>query len=92
MTQYKACSRCGRIHPYNQPCPMKKPTYRYERTGADRLRFTSRWKRKSLQVRDDAHWMCELCRDQGKVTILWECTECGHEFETSYKRHKPEDA
>lgn len=42
MTQYKACPRCGRIHPYNQPCPMKKPTYRYERTGADRLRFTSK--------------------------------------------------
>lgn len=56
------------IHPYGQPCPRKKPTYRYERTGADRLRFTSRWKRKSLQVRDDAHWMCEVCRDQGKAT------------------------
>lgn len=68
MTQYRACPRCGKIHPYNQPCPMKKPVYRYERTGADRLRFTSRWKRKSLQVRDDAHWMCEVCRDQGKVT------------------------
>lgn len=47
---------------------MRKPTYGHERTGADRLRFTSRWKRKSLQVRDDAHWMCEVCRDQGKVT------------------------
>jgi hypothetical protein len=56
------------IHPYGQPCPRKKPTYRYERTGADRLRFTARWKRKSLQVRDDAHWMCEVCRDKGKVT------------------------
>ena len=68
MGAYKACSRCGRIHPYDQPCPMKKPAYRYERTGADRLRFTSRWKRKSLQVRDDARWMCEVCRDRGKVT------------------------
>lgn len=56
------------MHAYGEPCTMRKPTYRYERTGADRLRFTSRWKRKSLQVRDDAHWMCEVCRDQGKVT------------------------
>ena len=47
---------------------MKAPTYRRDRTGADRLRFTARWKRKSLQVRDDAHWMCEVCRDQGRVT------------------------
>lgn len=68
MGAYRACPRCGRIHPYDQPCPRKRPTYRYERTGADRLRFTARWKRKSLQVRDDAHWMCEVCRDQGKAT------------------------
>lgn len=68
MGAYRACPRCGRIHPYDQPCPRKKPAYRYERTGADRLRFTSRWKRKSLQVREDAHWMCEACIDQGKVT------------------------
>lgn len=56
------------MHPYDEPCPKKKPAYRYERTGADRLRLTSRWKRKSLQVREDAHWMCEVCRDQGKAT------------------------
>lgn len=56
------------MHAYDEPCPRKKPAYRYERTGADRLRFTARWKRKSLQVRSDAHWLCEVCRDQGKVT------------------------
>lgn len=56
------------MHAYDEPCPRKKPAYSYERTGADRLRFTARWKRKSLQVRSDAHWLCEVCRDQGKVT------------------------
>lgn len=66
MGAYKACTRCGRIHAYNEPCSMKKPTYHYERTGADRLRFTSQWKRKSLQVREDARYMCEVCRDEGK--------------------------
>lgn len=30
------------MHRYDEPCPRKKPTYRYEREGADRLRFTSR--------------------------------------------------
>lgn len=68
MGAYKACTRCGRIHAYNEPCSMKRPTYHYERTGADRLRFTSRWKRKSLQVREDARYMCEVCKDEGKVT------------------------
>lgn len=68
MGAYRSCPRCGMIHPYDQPCPRKGPTYRYERTDTDRLRFTSRWKRKSLQVREDAHWMCEVCLDQGKVT------------------------
>lgn len=56
------------MHAYGEPCPRKRPAYRYERTGADRLRFTARWKRKSLQVRGDAHWLCEVCMDQGKVT------------------------
>ena len=68
MGAYRACPRCGGIHPYDRPCPRRKPVHRYERTGADRLRFTSRWKRKSLQVREDAHWMCEVCRDRGRVT------------------------
>lgn len=56
------------MHPYDEPCPRKRPAHRYERTGADRLRFTSRWKRKSLHVREDAHWMCEACIDQGRAT------------------------
>lgn len=68
MGAYRSCPRCGKVHGYGEPCPVRRPAYRHERTGADRLRFTSRWKRKSLQVREDAHWMCEVCADLGRVT------------------------
>ena len=68
MPAYRSCPRCGRVHAYDEPCPVRKPVRTYEREGADRLRFTSRWKRKSLQIRNDAHWMCEVCGDRGLIT------------------------
>jgi hypothetical protein len=62
---YKACSKCGKIHDYNQPCPIKRITYN---GGQERkLRSTNRWTEKSKEIRAAAHYMCEVCRDQNKI-------------------------
>ena len=59
---YKACSVCGKIHPYNAPC--KKPVI-YGRDETRKLRATNRWKEKSKQVRNDVLF-CEVCKAQGR--------------------------
>ena len=41
---------------------------------------------------DSPMWVSQSAAPDGRVTFLWECTECGHEFETHYHKHKPENA
>ena len=40
------------------------------------MRSTNRWKQKSIEVRDKAQWMCEVCRDEGRIT--YEMLEVHH--------------
>lgn len=58
----KACSKCGQIHDYNFKCQSKR-IY----TGGDerKLRSTNKWTQKSLEIRERANWLCEVCREQG---------------------------
>ncbi|MBE5969750.1 MAG: HNH endonuclease [Lachnospiraceae bacterium] len=60
---FKACPKCGRLHPYNFVCETKR-TY----NGGDerKLRSKSRWTRKSLEVREKANFLCEVCKDNNK--------------------------
>ena len=61
----KACSRCGKIHPYNEQCNVGK----VYRGGEERkLRAKAAWHNKSLQIRERAQYLCEVCRDQGIIT------------------------
>lgn len=41
---------------------------------------------------DSPQWVSQSAEPDGMVTILWECTECGHEFETRYKKREHRDA
>ena len=41
---------------------------------------------------DSPQWVSQSATPDGKVTILWECTECGNEFETHYKKQERRDA
>ena len=66
----KACSRCGKIHAAGQ-CTTK-PEYKarnYDRAGDDAYIFRQRakWRRKSKQIREDAQYLCEVCRDKKKL-------------------------
>ena len=61
----KACSRCGKIHPYNQQCNVGK----IYRGGEERnLRAKSAWHKKSEEIRERAQYLCEVCRDQNIIT------------------------
>ena len=62
---FKACSRCGKIHPANVSC-SKGRTY----SGGEerRLRSSWAWNKKSREIRDKAQHLCEVCRDQGRYT------------------------
>lgn len=63
---FKVCSRCQRIHPYNQPCTCSK--YKKDYKGGDerKLRAKNAWKEKSLEIRQKADNLCEVCRDNGR--------------------------
>lgn len=63
----KACSYCGRIHNIGETCP-KKPTRHYHKTTTDHLRDTYKWQRKRNQIKADANYLCEVCKDKGIIT------------------------
>ena len=88
----KSCSRCGRIHKAGE-CPFKVEykARNYDRTQDDAYQFRQRakWRRKSKQIREDAQYLCEVCRDKKKlvyeglsvhhITPLKEDTSIGYE-------------
>ena len=56
----KACSKCGRIHAPSFQCTPKN----YKGGNERKLRSTYKWTKKSLQVRNDANYLCEYCRSK----------------------------
>lgn len=64
---FKACSKCGKIHPYNYKCYIGVDSNRSKITE-DKLRSRYAWTKKSKQIREDAGNLCEVCRDQGRAT------------------------
>ena len=62
---YKTCSRCGKIHPANYKCNKGK----VYRGGEERkLRNTYAWEQKSKEIRERANYLCEVCRQEGRLT------------------------
>lgn len=61
----KACSKCGKIHPYNYDCKINR-VY----TGGDerKLRSQYSWTKKSEEIRERANHLCEVCRKEGVYT------------------------
>lgn len=70
----KACPRCGRVHPYGQPChegPGRKekseerfsykPRWNKKITDAVRFRRTAAWQKKRLEVLDRDRYLCKVC-------------------------------
>ena len=61
----KACSKCGKIHPYNYQCQTKRI---YVRDDERKLRSKYSWTQKSQEIRERANHLCEVCRDRGIYT------------------------
>lgn len=64
---YKSCSRCGKIHDTRFKCNAGKIWKQYD-LEERKLRATYDWQQKSLSIREQAQWLCEVCRDQGIYT------------------------
>lgn len=65
---FKACSRCGRVHDSNYNCTHNKPKFDYSRYSdleERKLRSTAAWTNKSIEIREAAQYLCEVCRDKG---------------------------
>ncbi len=60
----RSCGRCGKMHGYNQPCPVR--TVRPRITPEQRLRSTSRWQSKRTEIKDKSKWLCALCLEEGR--------------------------
>ena len=55
---FKSCSRCGKIHPKNYQCNVGR-TFT---GGSERhLRSQYAWTKKSEEIRESAHHLCEVC-------------------------------
>jgi len=62
---YKSCSRCGKIHPANVKCSVGRE---YRGGEERRLRSSWAWNKKSIEIRERANHLCEVCKDKGLYT------------------------
>ena len=59
---YKSCARCGRIVDYNHKCTKDKI---YKHNEIDKLRSTTKWTIKSIEIREASKYLCSVCLDEG---------------------------
>lgn len=66
---FKACSRCGKIHNKNYKCFHNKPKVDWSKYNVDneeyKLRNTYEWHMKAEEIKKDAQYLCEVCKDKG---------------------------
>ena len=62
MGSFKSCSRCGKVVPYNHKCNKGKV---YKQNDIDKLRSTTRWTNKSIEIRERSNYLCSVCLDEG---------------------------
>lgn len=60
---YKACSKCGKIHPYNKKCYVGESGIRRKNTSANKFRLTRQWRYKSEDIKKDSKYLCSVCLD-----------------------------
>ena len=62
----KLCGRCGKLHELGYKCRAGQV---YSGGEERKLRATNKWTRKSVQIREDAQNLCEVCRAEGRYTF-----------------------
>ena len=56
----KSCKYCGKIHDSKFDCG-KKPIRKKIRTMQNSFRGTQLWRRKSEEIRERDHYLCQIC-------------------------------
>lgn len=64
---YKSCSKCGKIHDSSFKCNAGKRIYK-EIDNERKLRSQYAWTKKSEEIRERAHHLCEVCADRGQIS------------------------
>lgn len=62
---YKACARCGKMHPKNYYCTKGRE---YHGGTERKLRSLWAWTKKSEEIREKANYLCEVCKTEGIYT------------------------
>ena len=60
---FKSCSKCGKIHSSTYKCSVGRV---YKDSEERKLRNTYEWQQKSIEIREHANYLCEVCRDEGR--------------------------
>jgi 5-methylcytosine-specific restriction endonuclease McrA len=60
----KSCSYCGSIHDRNYQCPKKPYSKKHTLSDADKFRNTTRWRKKSAEIRARDKGLCQICMRQ----------------------------
>lgn len=63
----KACKYCGRIHAADRDCGKKPNRNRYRRDEREAGRYTHAFADKSREVKERAHFLCQVCLDRGEI-------------------------
>lgn len=86
MAITRTCS-CGKLHPVGYKCPIvaarraaqkKKSADKYKSNTERVLRSSYAWKTKSLEVRDQALHICEVCADKHLTFSAGQPVEAHH--------------
>ena len=62
---FKACSRCGKIHPYNVKCTAGIDWNKYK-SDTDKLHNTTAWHNKAFEIKQRSMFLCAVCMDEWK--------------------------
>ena len=62
MAMLKSCSKCGKIHAYNERCNVGKI---YKKNKTDNLRSKYAWTKKSEEIKKASNYLCAICLQEG---------------------------
>ena len=63
---FKSCSKCGKIHDTKFKCNAGQDILKNREERKLRSQYV--WTQKSEEIRERANHLCEVCRDEGKIT------------------------
>lgn len=58
---WKACSKCGRVHPSTYSCYAGDVP-----SNESRLRNTYKWRKKREEIKKASNYLCAVCREEGR--------------------------